>query len=792
MASTNPNSQSIMVTASEAMAHTLRMLQPSAQERRMLEASEKKGWKDQDQTLHVCSQSKYLCQVHILHSPVHSQPRQMNGQQAKRTPRPVFGPSFALRSQRLSYLSSNRQRRLVSVTDPQEGGRRKVKPIATTPLLASDLPQAVPGFTMVPQVSERSEVFLPFRVRAVVTDFSHPLETQLSNLSDQLWNIKETELEQAQSTASQPSSINAPSPSKLENDTAGIYDIQKVQKALRFTHVRRFFKSDVVPAALWWLQRRVMVNHLRGPLVIKINGDEQTNGAMGRCGLCSIPPFRVENRKGHQPLGILENTDILLLFRTAKNAHEETNHVCQVDESFRPIAACISVPYTEAEAVYDERNNAFPHIVERLLTYIIGAFAVNVQTLPYFLTWDPSWRKKALRRIRSKADTKSAPPIHSVTRISTVDEDTQPIRTIHEKINEMNTLAHSPGTGVKQLMNHHFFLTTPGITNTVRRDYGCRNVVGLELALDYFGPICEIYTQSATIIRAVYAAVHRSRKKHTDAQDDKQCTLPPWVSGRFASLRDHDMGESNPEASVIGKSSGHPMVFQNDFDYAQQVGLISSSAGGQDACHRLLCISDDDRIEAPMMLPTAKPTKWVAVHILSRVPDGTEKTTVCMRGEKRQQKQVIGLAEPFECPDVDVVCYGRPCRNGGVPKHGMTLPAGVAIDARTGSIFGTPAETTQGCIPLAIEVQMKEPPHASERTLIRIRVVDNLLQGKRQLPVPDDGDHLLKPDPSTASPSPLHVQEDGESKPSKGPKEWVALYMRQPLDCEHYVRGDMR
>lgn len=89
-------------------------------------------------------------------------------------------------------------------------------------------------------------------------------------------------------------------------------------------------------------------------------------------------------------------------------------------------------------------------------------------------------------------------------------------------------------------------------------------------------------------------------------------------------------------------------------------------------CHRITCVSDDDRIEAPMMLPVAKAVKWVAAQVTSKLQNGTEKTTVCMRGEKGQQKQVPGTERGvIECPDVDIVCHGRPCRNGGIPKYGV-------------------------------------------------------------------------------------------------------------------------
>ena len=70
--------------------------------------------------------------------------------------------------------------------------------------------------------------------------------------------------------------------------------------------------------------------------------------------------------------------------------------VCQVDEENRPIAACISIPLAEAQILHDKRSASFPDIVQTALAYIVSAFAVNLQTLPYILTWDPTWRKQAL------------------------------------------------------------------------------------------------------------------------------------------------------------------------------------------------------------------------------------------------------------------------------------------------------------------------------------------------------------------------------------------------------------
>ncbi|CDI81974.1 hypothetical protein, conserved [Eimeria praecox] len=234
--------------------------------------------------------------------------------------------------------------------------------------------------------------------------------------------------------------------------------------------------------------------------------------------------------------------------------------------------------------------------------------------------------------------------------------------------------------------------------------------------------------------------------------------------------------------------------FVNNAEYEKCVKAMMRHSRADDhkgACSRIMCISDDDRVEAPMMLPTSKPVKWVAAQVISRLPNGTEKTTVCMRGEKGKKKQVPGLPlGVIQCPDVDLVCYGRPCRNGGVPKYGMKLPAGVAIDSRTGAIFGTPVEITKGCVPLAVEVQMREMPHAAERTLIRINVVDNLLmKGRGQALTKVDDLPLNQGSISAFLTTSLSEAVSERDKDGAGSAD---LDVGNPRDCERYVNGDMR
>lgn len=89
-------------------------------------------------------------------------------------------------------------------------------------------------------------------------------------------------------------------------------------------------------------------------------------------------------------------------------------------------------------------------------------------------------------------------------------------------------------------------------------------------------------------------------------------------------------------------------------------------------CYRILCVSNNDEIEGPLMIPTTKVNKWVAAQIIGRLQDGSEISKVCMRGERGLKKSFSAeTAGAFICPDVDAVCYGRPCLNGGVVSFGV-------------------------------------------------------------------------------------------------------------------------
>lgn len=70
--------------------------------------------------------------------------------------------------------------------------------------------------------------------------------------------------------------------------------------------------------------------------------------------------------------------------------------VCQVDDEYRPIAACLTVTHSEARELYQLKEMSFREVVAVILSKIVNAFALNVQMLPYFRSHHPTWKRKAI------------------------------------------------------------------------------------------------------------------------------------------------------------------------------------------------------------------------------------------------------------------------------------------------------------------------------------------------------------------------------------------------------------
>ncbi|KAL8439593.1 hypothetical protein Efla_003806 [Eimeria flavescens] len=881
-------------TASEALTHTLKLLYSSPGNRRELGATPRAS-EDSDRgssPLPVCHQSKYLCQIHNLHNPIPKHPRPLRHKAITSYHAAALGlpqHSFADSGQGI-----HRSRRLADIlfggekTLKKQRGSKQLAP----PLATDHPPSAQPDFVRVLQLSKQGGVFLPLRIQLVLSDFTHPSEGLVSGPSASLWKGLESVVQDDKSPGTRsdlPESRNknpATSPSSPTDEDA--QTANSARDALQFLQVRRFFEVDVVPSALSWLQRIVMVNRRSGPLVLKTEDDHQKGeNRLGtdRCGLCPLPSLlRIRRKDGsRESLVMLEGADVLLLYRTAKNPADKRSHVCQVDDEYRPIVVCMSIPHGEAEMLYEKRNTSFPDVVGRLATDIVNSFAVNAQTLPYFLTWDPTWRKQALRRLQTAAATGFPPPILALTRI-TIENDAA---SSSRKQKDPGQTATS-----RQGRQQHFLLTSPAVTRAVRRLYQCPSALGLPLSLDSSDG-----SESATLLASLtrqrrppegnpladimLAAIEDtgwyltetlwSREtllNHTKVQNNVGCALLARVLTSLKKLEKNAGQRGNPSdlsSNAKAKPASREKRLErlnattkdahHEPDYAECPNstmnlLHPPTRPTRTSCSRIVCVSDDDKMEGPMLLPTSKTVNWVAAHIISKLPNGSEKSTVCMRGENGQKKALPYLGGAvLECPNIDEVCFNRPCKNGGIPKYGVCickpgtfgrnceywdternrrrfpnrfsygtyaaitvlkgeffaipalidgpqqlrfktiskLPSGVAVDPETGAIYGTAAETTKGCIPLAIEAQMHEPPHAAERTLVRLRVADNLLRNNTKphltldaFPVDEenengslslDGSRLQQPRQSTAS---------------------ANRQLQHPMDCEHYVLGDKR
>lgn len=88
---------------------------------------------------------------------------------------------------------------------------------------------------------------------------------------------------------------------------------------------------------------------------------------------------------------------------------------------------------------------------------------------------------------------------------------------------------------------------------------------------------------------------------------------------------------------------------------------------------------------------------------------------------------------------------------------------------------------------------MQEPPHAAERTFIRINVVDQLLTRSQQPELkkrndlaPVEGRRAV---PERASQE-AAMHQNYQDMATEA--DWSGLAVRTPGDCELYVKGDLR
>lgn len=236
-------------TASGALAQTLKLLNPSSSTVRTLRAVENQISQLEQAPIPVCSQSKYLCQVYTLHSEVPDRRRIASTQndwlssahEVKR-PSSVIGLRSSLRFRRLATTPFKIPKQLQQEAANAQAHTGKPSARKTRmPVLAENLPIKVPSFTQVPQIRGRGGVFLPVRVQAC---FAASGDSALEEQPD----------------ANTEYSSDGSNGANEEDHTVGW-----------FSDVLRFFQVEVVPSAIWWLQRTVTVDRLLGPLTIKVS-----------------------------------------------------------------------------------------------------------------------------------------------------------------------------------------------------------------------------------------------------------------------------------------------------------------------------------------------------------------------------------------------------------------------------------------------------------------------------------------------------------------------------------------
>ncbi|CDJ36036.1 uncharacterized protein EMH_0058140 [Eimeria mitis] len=662
-------------TASGALAHTLKLLNPSSPAVRALRAIEEQRNQQEQDPIPVCSQSKYLCQIYTLHGALPDRHRVADAQND------WLSRAYGVAQQRsaLGFRSSRRRRRLASIPfkipaqlqqEMTNSHKRSGIPGGTssrTPVLVERQSISIPSFTQVPQSSGRGGVFLPLRVQTFFSDFPHLLEGNVSHsLSVQrLHALAARDVAGRRIAASSGSSLEVQSIDNSVHSSDGNNAAkERHNTAERFKDVRRFFQVEVVPSAIWWLQRIVTVDRLLGPLLIKLS---------------------------------------------------------------------------------DEKNE---------------------------------------KRLRNADEPGSTVLFHALTQVSMPATATPGI----QRDGALHATETSPMKEMKQHPQHRFFLTTPGVVNAIHRHCGYSDVPGLEVALDksgpsFFGPVYG---------REVQEAGYRRREE-----------LPTeWLLAAM-----EDTGWYLTDAIWSTGTPGTKLEVQGNSgcrSRADTVNLPSRaySKKHMEEIHHSFGVSERGKLNGGVALTTAEALQRTFVN------DSEYEYCICKPGT---------FGRNCEYADTERNRVRYPNRFSYAPNSSITvlkgkffaipavvdgphqlyfkpvskLPAGVAIDSRTGAIFGTPVAPTKGCIPLAIEAQMREMPHAAERTLIRINVVEHLLvQGKANAKT----DILpFNEGPQRASVASLHHEDNGQPHIHEtGNAGFTDLDIGNPRDCERYVDGDMR
>lgn len=272
----NTEPDSYVPKASQALAHTLRLLRHPDENSRSLEAisNPTASQETAEEPLPVCSQSKYLCQVHTLHSPKPRPPLTVQ------SPNPTPLPADLGRESRSSLRRQSIRTRLAGTSAARlrlfARGAKQTSPKEPETSSVADHPASgEPGFIRVQQHSRKGGVFLPLRLQVGFQDFVHPMEGRFSRPDASLWQTLEAMPQKNQSLV--PNEwLAGDGKESLSPSEQGLEEAEETLKALNFRQVRRFFQVDVLPSALWWLQKTVAVDRRTGPLLLAV-GEESAD-----------------------------------------------------------------------------------------------------------------------------------------------------------------------------------------------------------------------------------------------------------------------------------------------------------------------------------------------------------------------------------------------------------------------------------------------------------------------------------------------------------------------------------